>query len=313
MFNPYSNGSSVSYTAVSSNVDVSHHLSHISINKSRLKSYHVDSFARTFYLNDGTEFEIELFNPYTENILASISIDGVEFERDIFIKPGERVWLDRFLNQNKKFIFNTYEVEANNAEVDNAIRNNGQISIVFYTCSNIGTYVSQVRYPDLTWTNITTTPASNIYDIYDWQKYSNGTNALNCNGDIRYRSSCTCGNADPANNISSTFSCHSSSSIKSAIPTRLDSIDTTIDSNISYETKETGRVETSENKSKLNFHEVNLGNFSKLYFKTERISLKPLSEQPVTKSNLVKKYCSNCGKKIKTSYKYCPICGTKIN
>lgn len=293
MFNPYSNGSSVSYTAVSSNVDVSHHLSHISINKSRLKSYHVDSFSRTFYLNDGTEFEIELFNPYTENILASISIDGVEFERDIFIKPGERIWLDRFLNQNKKFLFSTYEVEANNAAVDNAIRNNGEITIVFYTCSNIGTYVSQITYPEVTWRNATTSAPNQ----YDWQKYSTTSNVLNCNGDIRYRSSYT-GNAEPTN-VSAAFT--------------IDSINTRLYDNFSYETKETGRVETSENKSNLNFHEVNLGNFSKLYFKTERISLKPLSEQPVTKSNLVKKYCSNCGKKIKTSYKYCPICGTKIN
>ena len=43
----------------------------LAINKSRMKVYGKNSEVPTYYLNKGQEFQIELFNPTTNNILAS--------------------------------------------------------------------------------------------------------------------------------------------------------------------------------------------------------------------------------------------------
>ncbi len=59
----------------------------IARNKSLLKEY--DN--RTVYLKDGDEFQIQLFNPETEEIAARITIDGIQLSNDIVIRPGERI------------------------------------------------------------------------------------------------------------------------------------------------------------------------------------------------------------------------------
>jgi len=54
-------------------------------------------------LNDGDEFEIELFNPKTNPVLAKISINGKRIsERGIILNPGQRVFLERFLDSPEK-------------------------------------------------------------------------------------------------------------------------------------------------------------------------------------------------------------------
>ena len=100
----------------------------IARNKSLLKEY--DN--RTVYLKDGDEFQIQLFNPETEEIAARITINGTQLSNDIVIRPGERIWLERYTDKPKKFKFETYEVESNNKEVDNAIRNNGVVKVTFH-------------------------------------------------------------------------------------------------------------------------------------------------------------------------------------
>ena len=59
----------------------------IARNKSLLKEY--DN--RTVYLKDGDEFQIQLFNPETEEIAARITINGTQLSNDIVIRPGERI------------------------------------------------------------------------------------------------------------------------------------------------------------------------------------------------------------------------------
>lgn len=99
------------------------------------------------YLNDGDEFEIELFNPTQKNIKADINIDGKSIGSGLILRSGERVYLECFPDSKKKFTFKTYEVE-DSIESKEAISNNGFVSINFYDESS-----KFFRTGGITWTN----------------------------------------------------------------------------------------------------------------------------------------------------------------
>ena len=98
----------------------------LAMNKSLLKEYSYNNYNRVVFLNDNDEFQIQLFNPKSQKIAAKIYINDVALSNMIVLKPGERVWLERYLDKAKKFKFSTYEVDSS-AEAQNAIRNNGNI------------------------------------------------------------------------------------------------------------------------------------------------------------------------------------------
>lgn len=84
------------------------------------------------FLNDGDSFEIEIFNPLTVSVLADIKLNNQSISKTgLVIKPGQRVYLDCFIDDRKKFIFKTYDVE-NSGEVLDAIQNNGLLEVFFY-------------------------------------------------------------------------------------------------------------------------------------------------------------------------------------
>ncbi|MFM7978380.1 MAG: hypothetical protein ACKPKO_03610, partial [Candidatus Fonsibacter sp.] len=57
------------------------------------------------FLNDGDEFEIELFNPLTECVLADIKLNGQSISKTgLVLKPGQRFYLDCFIDDKKKFV-----------------------------------------------------------------------------------------------------------------------------------------------------------------------------------------------------------------
>ena len=99
----------------------------IAVNKARLKVYN-DSY----YLTKGQEFEIELFNPTTNTLLAKIYLNDKPISQGgLVLRPGQRIFLDRYLDVAKKFLFDTYEVE-NSDEVKEAIQNNGDFKVEFF-------------------------------------------------------------------------------------------------------------------------------------------------------------------------------------
>ena len=70
-------------------------------------------------------FQIELFNPTSFILLAKIKLNGNAISGGgLVIRPGERIFLERFLEENKKFLFDTYKVD-NIAAVKKAIKENG--------------------------------------------------------------------------------------------------------------------------------------------------------------------------------------------
>ena len=86
---------------------------------------------KNVYLHDKTEFEIELYNPTSETILAKINLNDQSISTSgIVLKPGQRVFLERYLDWDRKFLFETYEVEDNKTN-QNAIKNNGLVTVMF--------------------------------------------------------------------------------------------------------------------------------------------------------------------------------------
>lgn len=131
----------------------------IAVNRNRLKSY-----GEKIYLKSGTHFEIELFNPKTTKVLAMISIDGVAISSaGIVIKPGQRVFLERWIDEPKKFLFETYEVDAPGfhltPEIANAIKENGKVKVEFYDQST----PSNLTAMPTTWTYTSNSPSQPVY------------------------------------------------------------------------------------------------------------------------------------------------------
>lgn len=125
----------------------------IAINKNRVKHN-----SNTVYLQDKTEFQLELFNPTGDDVLAKIWLNNnLISSSGIIIRPGQRIYLDRYLDSPEKFVFNTYDVENIN-EVKTAIANNGKVKVSFYkktnltssgtiTITNPGTWNPWITYP----------------------------------------------------------------------------------------------------------------------------------------------------------------------
>jgi len=88
---------------------------------------------KNIYLHDKTEFEIELYNPTNDSVKATIELNGKSISTSgIALKPGQRVFLERFLDIDRKFLFETYDVDSNEIN-SKAIEDNGLVVVRFFT------------------------------------------------------------------------------------------------------------------------------------------------------------------------------------
>ncbi len=84
------------------------------------------------YLKHGEEFEIEIFNPLTDCVLADIKLNDSSISKNgLVIKPGQRFYLDCFIDDGKKLVFGAYEVESG-PESEEIASENGKLEIFFY-------------------------------------------------------------------------------------------------------------------------------------------------------------------------------------
>jgi len=101
---------------------------HITKKKSRLKVYN----GHVVFLNDKDNFEFEIHNPTQKSVLCKIKLNGEYISTSgVVIRPGQRVFLERFLDTNNKFEFSTYEVKDTSLN-RTAIDLNGDVRIEFY-------------------------------------------------------------------------------------------------------------------------------------------------------------------------------------
>lgn len=106
----------------------------LSINKNRLKIYE----GNKCYLSNGSNFEIELTNNGNVKYKAEIFINDKSIG-EIVVNKGH-YYLERFLDSNTKFVFNTFKVDDVSATKKPRERN-GKVKIVFYPETREVTFV----------------------------------------------------------------------------------------------------------------------------------------------------------------------------
>lgn len=270
---------------------------HIAANKSRLKVYNLKSNNAgnlpTYYLQKGQEFQIELFNPTQDVILAKISLNSKLISQGgLVLKPGERVFLDRYLDVAKKFMFDTYEVSGNSQEVQKAIEHNGDVKIEFFREYKPITYGNPIWINCSAGTGTLTrgfcgTSTTTTYD--SGSVTSAGLNAQNCS----YTSGADLGAT--LDSLSMDF-CDSETQAPSK--------------KRSKKSIETGRVEEGS-KSSQEFTYVNKS-FEYFAFHTVEYKLMPVSQKVSSTADLnVRRYCTNCGKKQGAGDNFCSSCGKR--
>jgi hypothetical protein len=142
----------------------------ITTNRNRVKSYN-----GKVYLKDGQKFELEIFNPYSFKVMAKVKFNGHYIsESGIVINPGQRIYLERYLDSNNAFLFSTYEIDGT-VEALKAIAENGNIEVDFYTeYIPSGTFIST----NVDWTY---RPNQIIYTTHDAFPYIGGNSSVTCN------------------------------------------------------------------------------------------------------------------------------------
>lgn len=236
------------------------------------------------YLPNSSEFEIELFNPTKVTVLAKITMNGINATRGgMILKPGQRIYLDCFVESKKKFTFNTYDVSGNDAEVAQAIADNGTISVSFYDEDTM-----KYNYNNYGNWQVFTTPtvwysSDNIGSGTPRSLYSSTVGGTNMDGILR----------------SSTITTSSVS---------MDSVSLGMD-NTEDKSVETGRIEGGK-KSDQDFDLVDM-DFNSFAHTTIKYTILPESRKPVEPKELAI-YCTQCGRKAKKNDNFCASCGNKI-
>lgn len=255
---------------------------YVTKNKQRVKQ-----FNQNVYLKNGSEFELELYNPSRKTVLSKIKING-EFINGggIILRPGERVFLERYIDVPRKFKFETYTVDSTN-ETMNAIANNGDVEILFYEEQEV-LELKLNSYP--TWNptyvnnNLTSPIGNNFYT-----------------SNVNYSSDMSNSNINLNDTLSFSNKLHSNK-FEQKPRSR----------GFAKKTKsvETGRVEQGSS-SNQSFKTVSK-DFNSWTVSTSVWKILPESERPVEKTDLINK-CPRCSTKLKkTSWKFCPECGNEL-
>lgn len=299
----------------------------LAIKKSILKEYDTDGVSMV-YMNNDTEFQIMLFNNQSFIVKADIFINGEKLDGGgIVLKPGERIWLERYLNTPHKFLFSTYEVAADDTDVDKAIKDNGAVTIKFYKERKYDDHIKvwdgyHEFYYDYDYNNgspklydanyFNSLPKYSIESNYSTPKVSSvltgsADNICECKSTHIYDGdTCTFNTSTGELRVKGKLNLNYSKEY--CLP---ENIDIKVNSlNLSEKTKETGRIDEGAYSSQ-KFKHVNY-DFEYTCFKMLRFKILPMSEKPYTSNDLKKVYCQYCGRKLKDKFNFCPYCGNKL-
>jgi hypothetical protein len=266
----------------------------VAIKRNRQKIYNGQGKSQV-YLKDGQEFQIELFNPTQSRYLVKFKINGnYSSDRGLILNPGQRYFLDRFIDEDRKLAFSTYEIEDSKA-AKKAIEKNGLLEVEFYSETflhgNIISYPKIYNTPNWSQPIWTTNPSTFWYGTSNGiSNNAGGSSTLTLAGSTINNVSYTSGTV----NCGTTYT--STSNYSSVVN----------DASI-----ETGRVEKGE-KSDQKFEE-GYGTFGSWASYTTTVQIIPLSQKPA-EAQEIRSYCTGCGSRIKKqTWKFCPNCGTEAN
>ena len=262
------------------------------------------------YLNNGDEFELELFNPSTTTVLAKIKLDGSYISGGgIVLKPGQRVFLERYLDDPRKFKFETYEVDGTSNEVLDAIAGNGDVVIDFFDEYKQPLWTNNVTYVGGSFGGPIHTYGSNSLNTIN-TNYVHGSTTTT-NGNVSFTSSSnTPGVSFTTTSISNTFAGPNKRGVLRSLKSKPNSRSEVTMDMLSTDSIETGRVEKGGS-SDQSFKTVDK-TFNHYTCATSIWKILPVSQKVYEKQDL-KVYCTNCGKKRKKdSDKFCSSCGNKF-
>lgn len=270
---------------------------HITKSKGRVKAYG----SNQVYLKNGSNFEIELFNPRTQPVLAKIWInDSLISTSGIIIRPGQRAFIERFIDEPKKFVFSTYEVE-NSPEAKAAIANNGKVRVEFYEEVQSSYVLNEIIGP-LPSKSIPSfpPPAQPQYPAWSTDKtfYYGATQMGSSNG--------------PTSQFTSSMYFNSANiNSNPVVGLRAMNFESNAKNEATMDWMETGRIEKGTN-SKQKFENAS-GSFAFSPFAVVAWQILPESTRPVEASE-IRNYCTGCGaRQKKSTWKFCPNCGTPVN
>jgi len=274
------------------------------------------------YLDDNTEFLIELYNPLTSCILCDIKLNGQSVSSSgLVLRPGQRFYLDCFPDDKKKFVFKTYEVENTNQSME-AIAKNGLLEVRFFKeeVVNIPNYPKVIEkhyhhydyYPFYRtypyWLNpiggsITTG------GCFGSALTTNTANYTTLQGDGNLN--LTSGSINISNSYSQLSDGFTLNNVQSF----------NCSSNI-----ETGRIEKGSSSSQ-QFTEIDM-QFQSMCITSVVLQILPESRRPIDTRDIIQpkhkeeirnlmnnvqlNFCENCGNKLKGSENFCPSCGKKL-
>lgn len=254
----------------------------ISSGKNRQKTY-----GKNLYFRDGQNFEIEVYNPRKTSVLVKVKLNGNYISSSgLVVRPGQRVWLERYLDENRKFLFETYDVE-NSESAKQAIENNGNVLVeIYYESVPVQQLNQGWPYYGQNWyvgTGSPNTPFFGTTSIGTTSiTYTSGVNTSGVN-------SSNLRNADISDAISYFADSLEQSSLKSL---------------------ETGRIGKGES-SEQSFVYVN-ENFNSYVSETHDFKILPISAK-LPEAREIRQYCVSCGcRKKKDNWKFCPDCGEKF-
>ena len=233
----------------------------------------IKQFEGQIYLNDGDEYQIELFNPTSNHILAKIKIDADYLSGGgIVLRPGERVFLERFLDTNNKFVFRTYQV-GKEAVNTGALANNGYVKIEFYQeQTKLNSYPN---YPNRL--------------IYSGNGYGGITYTTNTLGNTSFTTS-------------GTTLTTSTAYFNNATPTSVIVRNNKVETGLTEKGESSNQTFTNSDRE-----------FYSYSFHNVAWRILPTSQKQYRKEELSVAYCGECGaKRKKDTFKFCPHCGTKF-
>ena len=245
------------------------------------------------YLKDKEEFQIELFNPLTDCVLADIKLNGNTISQSgLVIRPGERFYLDCFVDDNKKFVFNTYEVEDSQS-TKVAISKNGMLEVFFYKESVVSLKNWRNRFDRVI--------VEKYYPVHypHYHPYWYTTPNVYCGTTTGGLSGTTTGGyyTNGLNTTTTNTAYYSNPNLQPINSTYTAGINISDLGNMttttSYSTNsiETGRVEKGS-KSNQKFEEVDM-DFEKFHISSIVLQLLPESVKPVDTKDLKKEKSSN--------------------
>jgi len=275
----------------------------------------------TVFFNKGDNFELRFFNPLREKIGVEIIFNGQKKSDGLLVvNPGEDISLDRFLDDKKKMIFDTYHIDSNNAAAVAAAELNGDVIVNFYKEKHTS-YYSQSYYYGGPGTYGTGGSGTSGACGNTGTSGSSGTGGIpgnfttldQKNRNSRMYNTNTTNISSAGINIQQDYWFPSGEGI-----VNLDSLccesTSEIDLNEYSKSKsltETGRVEKGET-SNQNLNLVDI-EFESKPFHSIHYNLKPTSTKGYTRATEIRNYCPECGYRVrKETWKFCPKCGENL-